>query len=194
MQSKQVARALCIGASTLLVLVACASNDPANLDGPNTSGPVRPAGDTPTVADSTTSEPAATMRSTIKATTETGATTKVIAKGDHYAVHRVLPDGTVQVKVLTGKDAEMAKAGRQPPALETFMNSRALQSGGGTATTDPAAASATTPMASPEPTASPDSRDPGDPVSGDPGYPVSGDPGDPDSEEPRGPGGPPEEH
>ena len=50
-----------------------------------------------------------------------GATTKVIAMGDQYTVHRVMPDGTVMVKTLTGKDAKLAMKGETPPALAAFM-------------------------------------------------------------------------
>lgn len=48
---------------------------------------------------------------------ETGATTKIIAKGEHYTVHRVLADGTVMVQTLTGEQAKMAMAGEMTPQL-----------------------------------------------------------------------------
>src|SRR5688500_12951716 len=51
-------------------------------------------------AQTDTSATATTTASAAPAT-ESGPTTKVLAKGDHYTVHRVLADGTVQVKVLT---------------------------------------------------------------------------------------------
>lgn len=80
-----------------------------------------------TTTDSTTTAAAAS-------TTETGPTTKVLAKGEHYTVHRVLADGTVMVKVLTGDDAEMAMAGQQPAALAAFMSAQPLTAGAGTTT------------------------------------------------------------
>ena len=52
-------------------------------------------------------------------------------------MHRVLADGTVQVKVLTGEDAKMAMAGKQPAALAAFMASQPLTAGAGTATPQP---------------------------------------------------------
>ena len=79
----------------------------------------------------TTTDTAATAAAP---TTEMGPTTKVIAKGDHYTVHRVLADGTVQVKVLQGEDAKLAMAGKQPAALAAFMNSQPLTAGAGTTT------------------------------------------------------------
>ena len=82
----------------------------------------------------TTTEPSSTMSTTgtgqaSMATTTTsadnqpayGATTKIIAVGDQYTVHRVLPDGTVMVKTLTGEDAKMAMRGETPAALASFM-------------------------------------------------------------------------
>ena len=88
----------------------------------------------------TTTEPAAATDTTATTTaaaaptTETGPTTKVLAKGEHYAVHRVLPDGTVMVKVLTGEDAKLAMAGQQPAALAAFMSAQPLTAGAGTTT------------------------------------------------------------
>jgi hypothetical protein len=107
--------------------------------------------DTSTTTTTTTSEPATTTTTTTEPattttdstatttasaapTTETGPTTKVLAKGEHYTVHRVLPDGTVMVKVLTGDDAEMAMAGKQPAALAAFMSAQPLTAGAGTTT------------------------------------------------------------
>lgn len=75
-----------------------------------------------------------TATTTSASGTEIGATTKVLAKGEHYTVHRVLPDGTVMVKTLTGDDAEMAMAGKQPAALAAFMSAQPLTAGAGTTT------------------------------------------------------------
>ena len=75
-----------------------------------------------------------TMTTSSASGTDIGATTKVLAKGEHYAVHRVMPDGTVMVKVLTGDDAEMAMAGRQPAALAAFLNGQPITAGAGTPT------------------------------------------------------------
>ncbi len=87
-----------------------------------------------TTTTTTTTEPSSTMSTTgtgqaSMATTTTsadnqpayGATTKIIAVGDQYTVHRVLPDGTVMVKTLTGEDAKMAMRGETPAALASFM-------------------------------------------------------------------------
>lgn len=90
----------------------------------------------------TTTEPAPSATST-----ETGPTTKVLAKGEHYTVHRVMPDGTVMVKVLTGEEAEMAMAGKQPAALAAFMSAQPLTAGAGTTTTT----TTPEPLAEPEP-------------------------------------------
>ena len=87
-----------------------------------------------TVTTTTTDSTATTTTAAAAPTTETGPTTKVLAKGEHYTVHRVLPDGTVMVKVLTGKDAEMAMAGQQPAALAAFMSQQPLTAGAGTTT------------------------------------------------------------
>jgi Flp pilus assembly protein TadD len=76
----------------------------------------------------------ATATTTSASGTEIGATTKVLAKGEHYTVHRVLADGTVMVKTLTGDDAEMAMAGKQPAALAAFMSAQPLTAGAGTTT------------------------------------------------------------
>ncbi len=62
-------------------------------------------------ADTTMTSPAPTM--------ETGATTKIIAVGEHYTVHRVLADGTVMVQTLTGEQAKLAMAGELTPQLAT---------------------------------------------------------------------------
>jgi serine protease inhibitor ecotin len=50
-------------------------------------------------------------------TVETGATTKIIAVGEHYTVHRVMADGTVMVQTLTGEQAKLAMAGELTPQL-----------------------------------------------------------------------------
>lgn len=50
-------------------------------------------------------------------TVESGATTKIIARGEHYTVHRVLADGTVMVQTLTGEQAKLAMAGELTPQL-----------------------------------------------------------------------------
>lgn len=52
-------------------------------------------------------------------TVESGATTKIIAVGEHYTVHRVMPDGTVMVQTLTGDQAKLAMAGQLTPQLAT---------------------------------------------------------------------------
>ena len=78
---------------------------------------------------------AATTTASAAPATETGPTTKVLAKGDHYTVHRVNADGTVQVKVLTGDDAKLAMAGKNPPALAAFMSSQPITAGAGTSST-----------------------------------------------------------
>ncbi|MDO9488346.1 MAG: hypothetical protein Q7J32_08225 [Sphingomonadaceae bacterium] len=52
-------------------------------------------------------------------TVEAGATTKIIAVGEHYTVHRVMPDGTVMVQTLTGEQAKLAMAGELTPQLAT---------------------------------------------------------------------------
>lgn len=67
-------------------------------------------------------------------TTEAGPVTKVLAKGDHYTVHRVMADGTVMVKVLTGEDAKLAMAGQQPAALAAFLSAQPVTAGAGTST------------------------------------------------------------
>jgi hypothetical protein len=72
-----------------------------------------------TAAFAQTSDTASTdMSATSPApTVETGATTKIIARGDHYTVHRVMPDGTVMVQTLTGEQAKLAMAGELTPQL-----------------------------------------------------------------------------
>lgn len=50
-----------------------------------------------------------------------GPATRIIALGDHYTVHRVMPDGTVMVKTLTGEEAKMAMSGQTLPALAEIM-------------------------------------------------------------------------
>ncbi|MFC3712315.1 hypothetical protein ACFOMD_07025 [Sphingoaurantiacus capsulatus] len=50
-------------------------------------------------------------------TVESGAVTKIIARGDHYTVHRVLADGTVMVQTLQGEQAKLAMAGELTPQL-----------------------------------------------------------------------------
>lgn len=60
---------------------------------------------------STTAAPAPTP------TVEVGPTTKIIAVGEHYTVHRVMPDGTVMVQTLTGEQAKLAMAGELTPQL-----------------------------------------------------------------------------
>ena len=80
----------------------------------------------------TTDTTATTATTTTAPATEMGATTKVLAKGEHYTVHRVLADGTVMVKTLTGEDAQLAMAGKQPEALAAFMNAQPLTAGAGT--------------------------------------------------------------
>jgi len=62
-------------------------------------------------ADTTYSSPPPTVNS--------GATMKIIAVGEHYTVHRVLPDGTVMVQTLTGEQAKLAMAGQLTPQLAT---------------------------------------------------------------------------
>ena len=89
--------------------------------------------DAATMSTTTTDTSMATT-TTAASAPEMGATTKVLAKGDHYAVHRVMPDGTVMVKVLTGDEAEMAMAGQQPAALAAFMSQQPLTAGAGTTT------------------------------------------------------------
>jgi hypothetical protein len=59
-----------------------------------------------------------------------GATTQVIAVGDHYTVHRVMPDGTVMVQTLTGEQAKLAMKGEYTPPLAAG----AMTMGAGTAT------------------------------------------------------------
>lgn len=85
--------------------------------------------DTTTTTTTTTADTAAAAP-----TTEAGPVTKVLAKGDHYTVHRVMADGTVMVKVLTGEDAEMAMAGKQPAALAAFLSAQPVTAGAGTST------------------------------------------------------------
>lgn len=46
-----------------------------------------------------------------------GATTRVIAVGDHYTVHKVMPDGTVMVQTLMGEQAQLAMKGDYTPPL-----------------------------------------------------------------------------
>ena len=100
-----------------------------------TSEPATSSEPTTSTTTTTTTDPMATTTTAAAApTTEMGPTTKVLAKGDHYTVHRVLPDGTVMVKVLTGDEAEMAMAGKQPAALAAFMNQQPLTAGAGTTT------------------------------------------------------------
>ena len=102
-----------------------------------------------TTTTTTTDSTATTTTAAAAPTTETGPTTKVLAKGEHYTVHRVLPDGTVMVKVLTGDDAEMAMAGKQPAALASFMSAQPLTAGAGMTT--PAPATEPAPQTEPEP-------------------------------------------
>jgi hypothetical protein len=108
----------------------------------------------------TTTDTSATTTTTAAAapTTEMGPTTKVLAKGDHYAVHRVLPDGTVMVKVLTGEDAQMAMAGKQPAALAAFMSAQPLTAGAGTSM--PAQQPMTQPAPEPTPQQQPTEPEP----------------------------------
>ena len=110
--------------------------------------------DTSTTTTTTEPAPATTTTAAAAPATESGPTTKVLAKGEHYAVHRVLPDGTVMVKVLTGKDAEMAMAGQQPAALAAFMSAQPLTAGAGTTTTT---TTTPEPMTPPEPEPQPQS-------------------------------------
>lgn len=84
-----------------------------------------------TTTTTTTTDTAAAAPAPV---TEAGPVTKVLAKGDHYAVHRVMADGTVMVKVLTGEDAEMAMAGKQPAALAAFLSAQPVTAGAGTST------------------------------------------------------------
>lgn len=108
-----------------------------------------PATTTEPAPPATTDSTATTTTAAAAPTTETGPTTKVLAKGEHYAVHRVLPDGTVMVKVLTGDEAEMAMAGKQPAALAAFMSAQPLTAGAGTTTTT--TTTTPEPLAQPEP-------------------------------------------
>lgn len=85
-------------------------------------------------ADTTTTTTTDTAAAAPAPVTEAGPVTKVLAKGDHYAVHRVMADGTVMVKVLTGEDAEMAMAGKQPAALAAFLSAQPVTAGAGTST------------------------------------------------------------
>lgn len=84
-----------------------------------------------TTTTTTTTDTAAAAPAPV---TEAGPVTKVIAKGDHYAVHRVMADGTVMVKVLTGEDAKLAMAGQQPAALAAFLSAQPVTAGAGTST------------------------------------------------------------
>lgn len=85
-------------------------------------------------ADTTTTTTTTADTAAAAPTTEAGPVTKVLAKGDHYTVHRVMADGTVMVKVLTGEDAEMAMAGKQPAALAAFLSAQPVTAGAGTST------------------------------------------------------------
>lgn len=76
-----------------------------------------------TDSSQTGSMAANTTATTAAGETAVGPTTKVIAMGDHYTVQRVMPDGTVMVKTLTGEEAKMAMRGENPPALASFMAS-----------------------------------------------------------------------
>lgn len=109
---------------------------------PNGSGAVAETEASPASGDTaassmTTGSSASTTMATTTAGGEmtTGATTKVIAMGEHYTVHKVMPDGTVMVKTLTGEEAKLAMKGETPPALASFMsNSASMTSGAGTTT------------------------------------------------------------
>jgi|GEM_PF-4994335 len=108
-------------------------------------------------AQATTSmAPAATTTTATSAQgsqTLTGATTQIIALGDHYTVHRVLPNGTVLVETVTGEEAKLAMNGQMPAAIARVMSadvqtaSSGLTTGAGTAapmTSAPADASMST--------------------------------------------------
>lgn len=110
-----------------------------------------PATTTEPAPPATTDTTATTTTAAAAPTTETGPTTKVLAKGEHYAVHRVLPDGTVMVKVLTGEDAQLAMAGKQPAALAAFMSQQPLTAGAGMTAPAPATEPAPAPQTEPEP-------------------------------------------
>jgi hypothetical protein len=142
------AGALLCGTSAMAQTTTAPADAGTTMQSTTTTAPA----DSSTMSQSTTAPADGTMaaQSTTTAGSEVtpGPTTKVIAMGDHYTVHRVMPDGTVMVRTLAGKDAKTAMKNNASPemafAAPASADAAGMTTGAGTA----AAADASAPNVS----------------------------------------------